>query len=161
MCRKQVYFAIYAGLSESADLFLKGESLMMKNHRFSTVLSIFILVSSTSAFAWNLNARYVNALRFEKDGTIQFTLFESGTGGPEFICDDSIPTFPVEGGGQWFVISSCDTGQGKGNKSASSTCISSVDRMAEMLLKAKLEGVRVHVTRDLCEVTETALKPIP
>ena len=72
----------------------------------------------------------------------------------------SIPTVPVEGGGQWFVISSCDIGNGKGNKSASSTCLTSVDRMAEMLLKAKLTGVPVHVTRNLCAVTETALKPL-
>ncbi len=135
---------------------------MTKNHIFSKITLIFVLIiSSTSALAWNLGAKYVNALRFEKDGTIQFTLFASGTGGPEFICDPSLPTVPVEGGGQWFVISSCDIGNGKGNESASSTCISSVDRMAEMLLKAKLEGVPVHVTRDLCAVSETALKPIP
>jgi hypothetical protein len=133
---------------------------MMRKHVLWIVMPIALLASSTSAFAWNLEAKYVNALRFQKDGTIQFTLFDSGTSGPEFICDPSIPTVPVEGGGQWFVIHSCDVGQGQGNNSASSACLSSVDRMAEMLLKAKLQGAPVHVTRDLCTVTETALKPL-
>ena len=136
---------------------------MMKNRIFTTVISIVLLASSTSAFAWNLGARYVNALRFEKDGTILFTLFDSGISGPEYLCDITLPS--GDRGKQWFQISSCDIGQGKGNKSASSTCISSVDRMAEMLLKAKLEGVPIHVTRetnpDRCGVTETALKPVP
>ena len=129
---------------------------MMKKTMFATAVSAVVLAMSTSAFAFNLGARYVNALRFQKDGTIQFTLFDSGTDGDEFICDPDIPTVPVEGGGQWFVIASC----GQGSSSAVSNCLSSVDRMAEMLLKAKLEGVPVHVTRDLCAVTETALKPL-
>lgn len=128
---------------------------------FASTMIIAILATSNSAFAWNLGARYINALRFEMDGTIQFTLFDSGTNVPEFICDDSIPTVPVEGGGQWFVIKSCSIGKGKGNKSASPACLSSVDRMAEMLLQAKFDGVPVHVQRNLCAVTETALKPIP
>jgi hypothetical protein len=135
----------------------------MRNIVFATITFIVVLAISTSAFAWNLSARYVNALRFEKDGTILFTLFESGTSGPEYICDVTLPF--GDRGKQWFQISPCDVGQGKGNNSASSTCLSSVDRMAEMLLKAKLEGVPVHVTRetgpDRCGVTETALKPLP
>lgn len=135
---------------------------MKKSHIISTIACIVALtIGSTSVYAWNLGARYVNALRFEKDGTIQFTLFESGMSGPEFICDPSLPTVPVEGGGQWFVISSCDVGHGEGNKSAGATCISSVERMADMLLRAKLGHAPVHVTRDLCAVTETALKPVP
>ena len=93
---------------------------MMRNSFTATIIPIALLASTTSAFAFNLGARYVNALRFQKDGTIQFTLFDSGTSGDEFICDPSIPTVPVEGGGQWFVISSCDIGNGKGNKSAES-----------------------------------------
>ena len=136
---------------------------MMINRIFTTVVPIVLLALSTSAFAWNLGARNVNALRFEKDGTILFTLFDSGTSGPEYICDITLPS--GDRGKVWFQISSCDIGQGKGNKSASSTCISSVDRMAEMLLKAKLGGVPIHVTRetnpDRCGVTETALKPVP
>jgi hypothetical protein len=131
---------------------------MMKNTMFVTAVSAVLLAMSISAFAWNLDERYVNALRFQKDGTIQFTLFDSGTDGDEFICNPDIPTVPVEGGGQWFVIASC--GHDDGNNAAVSNCLSSVDRMAEMLLKAKLEGVPVHVTRNLCAVTETALKPL-
>ena len=134
----------------------------MKSCISAMVASIILLVSSASAFAWNLNARHINALRFEKDGTILFTLFDSGVSGPEFICDETLDF--GDRGKQWFQISSCDIGKGKGNNSASSTCLSSVDRMAEMLLKAKLEGVPVHVTRetdpDGCGVTETALKPL-
>jgi len=126
-------------------------------------ISIALLATSMAAFAWNLEpARYVNALRFEKDGTILFTLFNSGPSGPEYICDVSLPF--GDRGKQWFQISSCDIGRGRGNNSASSTCLSSVDRMAEMLLKAKVEGVPVLVTRELdpprCGVTEVALKPL-
>lgn len=135
----------------------------MRKPVFAVVVSGLILAVATSAYGWNLSAKYVNALRFEKDGTILFTLFDSGPSGPEYICDVSLPF--GDRGRQWFQISPCDIGQGKGNKSASPTCLSSVDRMAEMLLKAKLEGVPVHVTReqnpDRCGVTEVALKPIP
>jgi hypothetical protein len=139
---------------------LRGEKAMLNIRLITAAISTVLLAGASSAFAWNLEARYVNALRFQKDGTIQFTLFESGTSGGEFICDPSIPTVPVEGGGQWFVISACDTGHGKGNHSASPACLSTVDRMAEMLLEAKTAGIPVHVTRDLCSVTETALKPL-
>ena len=125
----------------------------------STLAVCILLLASTTASAWNLDAKYVNALRFEKDGTIEFTLFESGIGDSEFLCDLTPP--PGSSGPQWFRISSCAIGRGKGNKSAGSTCLSSVDRMAEMLLRAKLEGVPVHVQRELCEVTEIALKPLP
>lgn len=136
----------------------------MKKHLFQTIMSIILLAGATSVFAWNLGARNVNALRFEKDGTILFTLFESGTSGPEFICDEFLPL--GDKGGQWFQITSCDKGKGEHNKSASNTCLSSVDRMAEMLLKAKSAGIPVHVTRKTdptlgCEVSETALKPLP
>lgn len=134
---------------------------MRRSHVFAAVISILVLASSTAAFAWNLSAKYVNALRFEKDGTILFTLFDAGTSGPEYICDETLPL--GDRGGQWFQISPCDIGRGKGNNSASSTCLSSVDRMAEMLLKAKLMGAPIHVTRETnpfrCGVTETALKP--
>lgn len=136
----------------------------MKNSIFQTIVTIALVIGSTQALAWNLSARNINALRFEKDGTILFTLFDSGTSGPEFICDEF--RNPGDRGGQWFQITSCNKGKGGQNNSASNTCLSSVDRMAEMLLKAKLEGVPVHVTRTTdpapgCEVTETALKPLP
>lgn len=135
----------------------------MKKNVTAAAVSLLVLSLATTSFAWNLGARYVNALRFEKDGTILFTLFESGLGGPEYICDAALP--PGDRGGQWFQISPCNIGQGNGNESASSTCLSSVDRMGEMLLKAKLERVPVHVTReqdpDRCGVTEVALKPLP
>jgi hypothetical protein len=137
--------------------------MMMKKPIIATSLFVLVLAITTNAFAWNLGARYVNALRFEKDGTILFTLFESGTSGPEYICDVTLP--PADRGGQWFQISPCSIGNGEGNKSASPSCLASVDRMAEMLLEAKLDGVPVHVTRekdpDRCGVTEVALKPLP
>jgi hypothetical protein len=135
----------------------------MRKPVIAVVLSVMALSLGTTSLAWNLGARYVNALRFEKDGTILFTLFDTGTSGPEYICDVTLP--PADRGGQWFQISSCSIGNGKGNNSASSTCLASVDRMAEMLLKAKVEGIPVHVTRetspDRCGVTEVALKPLP
>jgi hypothetical protein len=120
-----------------------------------------LLSGAMPSVGWNLEAKTVNALRFERNGTIQFTLFNEGSEGAEYICDESKPTVPVEGGGQWFVIKSCKVGKGKGNKSASTSCLASVDRMAEMLLEAKLKGIPVHVQHELCVVTETALKPLP
>ena len=132
----------------------------MRKIILATSVTLIVLASAMSAYAWNLQAGAVNALRFEKDGTILFTLFVSGNSGPEYICDESLPF--GDRGKQWFQISSCAIGKGKGNNSASSTCLASVDRMAEMLLKAKFEGVPVYVTREpsQCAVTETALKPL-
>jgi len=135
----------------------------MRKTVFAGAISLIALSLATSTFAWNLGAKYVNALRFEKDGTILFTMFDTGTSGPEYECDASLP--PGDRGNLWFQISSCSIGKGKGNSSASPSCLSSVDRMAEMLLRAKIEGIPVHVTReknpDRCGVTEVALKPVP
>jgi len=61
----------------------------MKKHLITTVLTIVMLAISSAAFSWNLGAMNINALRFEKDGTILFTLFESGTT-DEYICDISL-----------------------------------------------------------------------
>ena len=134
----------------------------MRKPGIAVMISLIALSLATTSLAWNLGAKHVNALRFEKDGTILFTMFDTGTGGPEYICDESLPG--GDRGGQWFQISSCSIGKGKGNNSASASCLSSVDRMAEMLLRAKIEGIPVHVTReqypDRCGVTEVALKPL-
>jgi len=135
----------------------------MRKSVIAVAISLIALSLATTSLAWNLGAKYVNALRFEKDGTILFTMFNTGTGGPEYVCDESIPA--GDRGKHWFQISSCSIGNGKGNNSASSSCLSSVDRMAEMLLRAKIEGIPVHVTRETgparCGVTEVALKPVP
>jgi len=135
----------------------------MRKPLIAVMISLVVFSLATTSLAWNLGAKYVNALRFEKDGTILFTMFETGTSGPEYVCDISIPA--GDRGKHWFQISSCSIGNGKGNNSASSSCLSSVDRMAEMLLRAKIEGIPVHVTReknpDRCGVTEVALKPVP
>jgi hypothetical protein len=105
-------------------------------------LALFIVLEASIAQAWNLNARYVNALRFDKNGQIFFTLFESGQSGSEFKC---------QGNQQWFQISACSAND--------QACIESVNRMASMLLAAKLAGRPVHVQRTNCLVTEIALKP--
>lgn len=135
----------------------------MKKTFVAAVVSLIMIALTTTSFAWNLGARYVNALRFEKDGTILFTMFDVGNGGAEYICDESLPF--GDRGRQWFQISSCSVGNGKNNNSASPSCLSSVDRMAELLLRAKVEEIPVHVTRetnpDRCGVTEVALKPLP
>lgn len=137
---------------------------MIRYRLLALVAVLAILGLAATAYAWNLRALYVNALRFEKDGTIQFTMFNSGLGGPEFLCEPGAPR------GQWFVIESCDPPRNpyppfhplhrKHASKASPTCQAAVDRMAEMLLESKLSGVPVHVQRDVCLVTETALKPL-
>lgn len=105
-----------------------------------TTLAIMLLASI--AQAWNLNAMYVNALRFDKNGQIFFTLFEKGQSGNEFKC---------QGNQQWFKISVCGAND--------QACIESVNRMASMLLAAKMAGRSVHVQQNNCLVTETALQP--
>ncbi len=105
--------------------------------------------------AWNLGARYIEALQFRDDGTIRFTLLDPDPEVYEFECDPSLER-PV-----WFEIPSCDIGQGKGNKSASPSCLANQSRMGDMLLQAKLFNLPVHVQRDLCMVSEVALKPMP
>lgn len=103
---------------------------------------LLIALLASIAQAWNLDAKYVNALKFDKNGQIFFTLFENGQSGNEFKC---------QGNQQWFEISACGTnGQ---------ACVESVNRMASMLLAAKMAGRSVHVQRSNCLVTETALKP--
>jgi len=92
--------------------------------------------------AWNLDAKNVNALRFEKSGRILFTLFDTGPGSAEFLCASS-------SGGQWFYIEAC----------TDELCAAHVNRMASLLLAAKVSGKRVHVQRNACVVTEVALKP--
>jgi len=140
---------------------MKGE-ITMRKPVIAAMISLIALSLATTSLAWNLGAKYVNALRFEKDGTILFTMFDTGTSGPEYVCDESLPG--GDRGKVWFQISSCSIGNGKDNNSASSSCLSSVDRMAEMLLRAKVEGIPVHVTREInpdrCGVTEVALKPL-
>ncbi|MGA1876452.1 MAG: hypothetical protein ACMUIA_12675 [bacterium] len=106
------------------------------------LLTLFLVVLANQAQAWNLKAMHINALRFEKDGEIHFTLFETGTGGNEFLCQGTSP---------WFVIKGCS--------SNNNDCISSLNRMGSMLLGAKLSGKPVHIQRSGCEVTEVALKP--
>lgn len=112
--------------------------------RIITYLGLIACLFTTSASAWNLSARGINALSFDKSGKILFTLFDSGMSGPEFLCG-------TVANRQWFFISACST--------ADSACLASVNRMASMLLSAKLAGKQVHVQRNGCEVTETALKP--
>lgn len=105
--------------------------------------------------AWNTGAMYIEALQFRDDGTIRFTLLDPDPDEYEFKCDLSLAR-PV-----WFEIPSCDIGQGKGNKSASPSCLANQSRMGDMLLQAKLFSVPVHVQRDFCIVSEVALKPMP
>lgn len=109
------------------------------------ISAMLVTVQSGMALAWNLDAKYLNALRYQKDGTIYFTLFESGDSGSEFQCKSSGTNR------QWFKISACD--------SETSQCLEAVNRMASTLLAAKLSGKRVHVQRNQCEVSEVALKP--
>ena len=119
---------------------------------FTTAL---IFGFSASGMAWNEGAMYIEALQFRDDGTIRFTLLDPDPEVYEFECDPSL-TRPV-----WFEIPSCDVGKGKGNKSASPSCLANQSRMGDMLLQAKLFSVPVHVQRDLCTVSEVALKPVP
>jgi hypothetical protein len=103
------------------------------------------VLSPTPVLAWNLPAKHINALRFEKDGAIHFTLFDAGSAGVEFFCKDT------GSDRQWLVITACP--------SVDAGCLSSANRMASMLLAAKVSGKMVHVQRAACEVTEVALKP--
>jgi hypothetical protein len=112
--------------------------------RIIPCLGLIACLFTNSASAWNLSARGINALQFEKSGKIVFTLFENGMSGPEFLCGTGANS-------QWFYVSACSA--------ADSVCLASVNRMASMLLSAKLAGKQVHVLRNNCEVTAAALKP--
>lgn len=127
----------------------------MKFWKSILIATALMLAYSASAVAWNTGAMYIEALQFRDDGTIRFTLLDPDPEVYEFKCDESLAR-PV-----WFEIPSCDIGQGKGNKSASPSCLANQSRMGDMLLQAKLFSVPVHVQRDLCMVSEVALKPMP
>lgn len=126
----------------------------MKRTSLAVVASMVLFAGSFSAWGWNLGAMYIEALNFNDDGTIEFTLLDPDPAIYEFKCD-------INEVSPWFKIDSCDIGNGKGNKSASPTCTASVDRMAEMLLTAKVNRIPVHVHRDECAVSQVALKPLP
>ncbi len=126
----------------------------MKKIMIAITASFVLLGSSFPAWGWNLRELYIEALQFRDDGTIRFTLLDPRPDIYEFKCD-------VNGVSPWFQIDSCDIGNGKGNKSASPTCTASVERMADMLLTAKVNRIPVHVQRDECTVREVALKPLP
>ena len=112
--------------------------------RMIVTLVLMACVSTSSVYAWNLGAKGINALRFEKSGRIYFTLFNKGMSGAEFLCGTGARK-------QWFFVNACGA--------TDSACLASVNRMASMLLSAKLAGKLIHVQRNGCEVTETALKP--
>ena len=102
------------------------------------------LLAFETAFAWNLAAKRVNALEFERTGQVRFTLFNAGASGDEFLCGTG-------GGRQWFIIAACGRDDTR--------CQSATNRMSSMLLSAKLAGKRVHVQRAACIVRGVALKP--
>jgi len=108
------------------------------------LLAISLLLLAPNLLAWNLSAKFVNALEFEKSGVVKFTLFEEGSTGDEFKCNSA--------NSQWFVIERCDVNDQQ--------CLASVQRMGSMLLAAKLSGTRVHVQNNECNVTEVAVKPL-
>lgn len=105
-------------------------------------LIVMLLFMALPANAWNLAAKNINALRFEKSGRILFTLFDDGPGSSEFLCGSG-------SNAQWFYIEAC----------TEAMCAARVNRMASMLLAAKVSGKRVHVQRTNCVVTEVAMKP--
>lgn len=106
------------------------------------ILSVPLLLVAPSVWGWNLPAKNINALQFKKSGVIEFTMFDNGPGSAEFQCG----TGPRS---QWFYIEAC----------TDALCVARVNRMASMLLAAKVAGKRVHVQRSNCVVTEVALKP--
>jgi hypothetical protein len=112
--------------------------------RIIPYLGVIACLFTNSASAWNLAARGINALEFNKSGKILFTLFENGMSGPEFLCGTGANR-------QWFFVSACSA--------TDSACLAGVNRMASMLLSAKLAGKQIHVQRNNCEVTAAALKP--
>ena len=115
---------------------------MKKFFNISAVLLVLALVSAP-AHAWNLDAKHINALSFNVDGSIKFTLFENGRSGPEFMCLSDTP---------WFRIQNC-------SQSDPASCIAYTDRVADMLMNAKLSGKAVHLQQTRCRVFEVALKP--
>lgn len=118
----------------------------MKKRRWICAMALLALIPTVAAFGgWNLGAKVISALSFNKNGRIEFTLFEEGSSGEEFKCS------PGSAREQWFYITACSAGD--------TACLASVNRMASMLLAAKLSGRAVHVQRNNCEVTDVNLKP--
>lgn len=110
-----------------------------------TILLSLLAMFSPWVYAWNLGAMTINALIFDRDGSIRFTLFKPGGGG-EYQCK------PTGSGRQWFYVQRCS--------SADQNCTAAVSRMASMLVAAKLSRKAVHVQNNNCQVTQVALKPM-
>lgn len=133
----------------------------------TALLFVLFMLITLSAWAWNTPPKHVNALKFLLDGSIWFTVFDSGTSGDEFLCAPDATRDR-----QWLKIEACAStpqiGPGSVATSVAETafgtrsvqqCYEAVDRMASMLLSAKLAQKAVHVQRDECIVTEVAMKP--
>lgn len=115
---------------------------MKKILNISTILLVLALVSAP-AHAWNQKARYISALSFDVNGKIKFTLFENGKSGAEQMCRTDDP---------WFDVQGCTSPN-------ATSCVDYADRIANMLMNAKLAGKAVHVHQVTCTVFEVALKP--
>lgn len=108
---------------------------------FKIVGLLFFIFFSTYASAWNLGVKHIKALRFQKNGNIEFSLFESGARGESFTC---------AGSNTWFRINNCSTND--------SVCVSAVDRMSKLLTSAALARKPVYLEREGCTVTEVAIR---
>lgn len=125
----------------------------MKHPKILGVASLALLAGSATVLAWNTPAMKVEALLFHEDGTIEFTLLDPDPTRYEFVCDLSTNSV-------FLRIDPCDVGVGNGKKATNPNCNVAVDRMAELLLRAKVEQIPVHVFREDCKVVQTSLKPL-
>jgi hypothetical protein len=125
----------------------------MKPSKLLVAASLGLLAGPATVSAWNTPAMKVEALLFHEDGTIEFTLLDPDPAHYEFVCD--LGTNSV-----FLKIDPCDIGVGNGKKATNPNCNVAVDRMAELLLRAKIEQIPVHVFREDCKVVQTSLKPL-
>lgn len=96
---------------------------------------------SELSHAWNTGGYLVNWIQYEKNGVIEFTLYDSGDSGSSFQCNAA--------GNVRLRIEPCG--------SAGAECVAAVNRMATTLLTSKVSGKPVHIQNNVCAVTQVAI----
>ena len=110
----------------------------MKKH--IVYAGIFFFLTS-SVYGWNYGPKYVKTLNYRNTGLIWFSLIDDR---------GNLARCKTGARSQWWIIEPCNVDNRQ--------CQLSTDRIAAMLLAAKLSGSQVYLKRSGCNVTETSIR---
>ena len=92
--------------------------------------------------------KYINTLTLEQGGRIKFSLYKYGQSGALQNCNNEPPV-------EMFSIKECTSS----NLEYKAICIAHNDRLANLLIQAKMANRAIHIKNTQCTVTAVSLKP--